>query len=88
LSSEDPTWWTIYAGDVDLEGNGEVYNLAKFIIHEDYDASDQYFDDIALVKVSNLIANKSFLYIKINLNINRHIILLRIFDHKLFMWHR
>jgi hypothetical protein len=60
LSSEDPTWWTIYAGDVDLEGNGEIYNLAKFIIHEDYDASDQYFDDIALVKVSNLMANKSY----------------------------
>jgi hypothetical protein len=52
LSRTNPGWWTIYAGDVDLQGNGEIYIVDFFIVHEGFDASDQYVNDIALVRVS------------------------------------
>jgi hypothetical protein len=50
LSSDDPSMWTVYAGDVDLEGNGQIYNVSFILIHED--RCDPYMNDIALLKVS------------------------------------
>jgi secreted trypsin-like serine protease len=52
LSSEDPFFWAVYAGDVDLEGSGERHNAAEFVVHEDYDPDNQYINDIALIRVS------------------------------------
>jgi len=47
--------WSVYAGNVDLEGNGESHDAAQFVIHEDYDPSNQLINDIALVRVSSLV---------------------------------
>jgi hypothetical protein len=55
LSSEDITEYLVYAGNVDLKGNGESYEIAQVIVHESYDKDDNYFNDIALVRVSQLL---------------------------------
>jgi hypothetical protein len=50
---------TVYAGDVDLEGNGQLYNVSFIIIHEDRD--DIYINDIALLKVCIIIYGRQFI---------------------------
>jgi hypothetical protein len=55
LSSEDLTQYLVYAGNVDLEGNGEIYEVAQFIIHEDFDLDNHNINDIALVRVSHVL---------------------------------
>lgn len=52
LSRESPSLYSVYAGDIDLEGNGERHDIAKFVVHEDYDPFNQYINDIALIRVS------------------------------------
>jgi hypothetical protein len=42
MSSDDPSWLSIYAGDVDQNGNGEIYDVDFFITHEGYDEFDHY----------------------------------------------
>jgi hypothetical protein len=44
--------WKVYAGDIDLKGNGELHNAAELVVHEDYDPFNQYINDIALIRVS------------------------------------
>jgi Trypsin len=56
-----PSQWTVYAGDVDLEGNGERRNSAEFIVHEGYDPENYFTNDIGLIRVSFLALRKSFL---------------------------
>jgi hypothetical protein len=51
VCSVDPNWWTIYAGDVDLEGNGVMYNASFFIEYEYYEPTLQFLNDIALIRV-------------------------------------
>jgi len=58
----------VYAGNVDLKGNGESYDIAQVIIHEDYDKDDNYFNDIALVKVSYLHFFLFSIFLLINLS--------------------
>jgi len=52
MFSDDPSWFSIYAGDVDQNGNGEIYDVAFFIAHEGYDEFDNHINNIALVRVS------------------------------------
>jgi len=50
--SDSPSLYTVYAGSVDLSGNGETHDAAEFVVHEDYNPNNQYINDIALVRVS------------------------------------
>jgi hypothetical protein len=53
MSSDDPSWWAVYPGVVDEQGNGEIYNVSFIITHEDFSRYDDgYIGDISLVKVS------------------------------------
>jgi hypothetical protein len=48
--------WTVYAGDVDLEGNGVTHKVAQIFIHYLYENDWMHFNenDIALIKVGFL----------------------------------
>jgi hypothetical protein len=47
----------VYAGNVNLEGNGEIYEVAQLIVHEDFDTPSKFVNDIALVKVGVIYFN-------------------------------
>ncbi|XP_059474912.1 transmembrane protease serine 9-like [Neocloeon triangulifer] len=51
VDGEDYTLYYVYAGDVDLQGNGQLVDTAQFIIHKDYDPNNMYINDIALVRL-------------------------------------
>jgi len=51
FASESPPAYTVYAGSVDLEGDGEHHQVAEFVVHEGYNSSDYDLNDIALVRV-------------------------------------
>jgi hypothetical protein len=44
----------VYAGDVDLEGDGVIHTIAQIIIHPDFinDVTAHYKNNIALIEVS------------------------------------
>jgi hypothetical protein len=52
LSSYDPRDFHIYAGDVNQNGNGVIHNLYIFNIHQDYNQTDNFFNNIASIRVS------------------------------------
>jgi len=51
--------WTVYVGDVDLEGNGQIYNVSYIVTHPDRD--DPYINDVAVLRVSIIIYGRQFI---------------------------
>jgi hypothetical protein len=52
LSSYDPSDFLIYAGDVNQNGNGVIHHLYIYNIHQGYNQTDNFFNNIALIRVS------------------------------------
>ncbi|XP_065341592.1 trypsin-1-like [Cloeon dipterum] len=52
VDGDTPDLYTIYAGSVDLEGNGVAINAAEFKVHEGYNPFNNYIDDIALIRLA------------------------------------
>lgn len=52
IFSENPDLWRVYAGDDNLNGNGTLYTIADFAIHEGYFGFVSRDNNIALIKVS------------------------------------
>jgi hypothetical protein len=47
--------WRVYAGDVDLEGDGVIHTISQFLFHPDYDWFNPYVHNIVLIEVSFII---------------------------------
>jgi len=58
VSSKDPNEYMVYAGDVDIEGDGVIHTIAQIIIHPDYinDGTTHNRNNIALIEVSFILS--------------------------------